>query len=307
MINECASIGGTIINSLQDKWNFKQIIHKKNILDKSFGMITDIIRSKADIYHSHFLLQHTFLPLIFNKRPLIGHGHGTDIRDDLDKFLRSKIVKFNLKRCDRILTSTPDIFKTAKEYREDAIYLPNPIDLEYFHPKEKEPSEERTKVLIAGKLSTFKGSQIAIRALSQVKEEVEVSVIKYGVHFNKLSSLAQSLGLELNILQPVHRSKIRELYWNHDVIMDQFIVGCPGMVSLEAISCGTPSITHVSSDIEEYEKLPIKGVNSEEKIIEVLKSHDLKEIWKKQYEYVKENHNLPDLMKQVDRLYKELL
>ena len=99
MISECASIGGTIINSLQDKWNFKQIIHKKNILDKSFGMVSDIIRSKADIYHSHFLLQHTFLPLIFNKRPLVGHGHGTDIRDDLDKFLRKNKKSFKGQKC----------------------------------------------------------------------------------------------------------------------------------------------------------------------------------------------------------------
>ncbi|MEM2912664.1 MAG: hypothetical protein QW146_09200 [Candidatus Bathyarchaeia archaeon] len=37
--------------------------------------------------------------------------------------------------CDKVLVSTPDILAIAKEFREYAEYLPNPVDMQIFYLK----------------------------------------------------------------------------------------------------------------------------------------------------------------------------
>jgi len=45
--------------------------------------------------------------------------------------------------------STPDILQIAKKFREDAQYVPNPVDLSIFYPKPMRRENEKKRVLIA--------------------------------------------------------------------------------------------------------------------------------------------------------------
>jgi len=94
------------------------------------------------------LLQDCYFTLKFGKRPVIGHAHGSDLRYGLKHRIWGRIVRYNLKHCDKVLVSTPDILGVAKKFRKDVEYIPNPVDMSTFHPKPANPHQERLKVLL---------------------------------------------------------------------------------------------------------------------------------------------------------------
>ena len=305
MINDCAYVGETILKFLEGvEW--LHIKRSRSIWDKTFGVAYGILRAKGDVYHVNYLLQDCYIALKLGKRPLIGHAHGSDLRSGLKHPLLKRIVQYDLKRCDRVLVSTPDILGIAKMFREDAEYLPNPVDTRLFYPKPMPERDGRLRVLIASNPDwKVKGTDMAIRALSKIKDEVKISIIRYGKDFDKTVKLAKSLDLELQVLEKVSHDKTREYYWSHDVVIDRFKLGSLGMVSLEAIACGRPVVTFVSSEYVEYKDFPLKDVGTEEKIVEAVAGSDAK-LWEKEYRYLEQNHKPEAVVKKILNTYSSL-
>jgi glycosyltransferase involved in cell wall biosynthesis len=150
-----------------------------------------------------------------------------------------------------------------------------------------------------------KGTDIAIRALSRIKDDVDVSIIAYGVDFERTLSLAYSLGLHVNVLPKVPHEKLNQYYWNADVVIDQFKLGSLGMVSLEAIACGRPVITYTSSEYSEYRSFPLKDVNSIEEIVSAITDASF-ELWQKEYNYLEKNHKSEAIVKRLVDVYNEV-
>jgi glycosyltransferase involved in cell wall biosynthesis len=264
------------------------------------------MRTKADAYHVHYLLQDCYIAGKLGKRPLIGHAHGSDLRACLNHPLWGRIVKYNLERCDKILVSTPDILGIARRFRDDAAYLPNTVDMQIFYPRPAE-KHERRRVLIASDSNwDVKGTDIAIRALSRIKDKVDVSIIAYGKDLDKTLRLAEKLGLHLSMLLKVPHEELNKYYWNSDVVIDRFRLGSLGVVSLEAIACGRPVIAYVSSEYEEYGEFPLKDIEEEEEIAEAILHADEK-LWRDEYEYFMKNHNPNIVVVRLLKEYEEML
>jgi glycosyltransferase involved in cell wall biosynthesis len=264
--------------------------------------------AKADVYHVHYLLQDCYIATCLGKKPLIGHAHGSDLRTSLKHTLWSRIVRYNLKKCDKVLVSTPDILPIAKQFRRDAEYLPNPIDMTIFYPKPIVQHEGKKKrILIASDSSwSVKGTDVAIRALSKIKDKVEVNIIAHGVDFERTLSLASSLFLRVNILPKVPHEKVNQYYWDADVVIDRFKLGSLGMVSLEAIACGRPVVTYVSSEFPEYKDFPLKDVNTDEEVAKAVEEADVK-LWQKEFLYLKKNHKTETIVKKLLSIYDNLI
>ena len=291
MINDCAYVGETILKFLQGYVEWVHVKRRRSIWDKTFGVAYKISKAKGDLYHVNYLLQDCYIALKFGKRPLIGHAHGSDLRSGLKHPLWKRIVQYNLERCDKVLVSTPDILPIAKIHREDAEYLPNPVDTELFYPKPMLERNKKLRVLIASNSDwKVKGTDIAIRALSKIRNDVKVSIIRYGRDFDKTVKLAESLNLKLQVLEKVPHDKMREYYWSHDVVIDQFKIGSLGIVSLEAIASGRPVVTFVSSKYVEYKEFPLIDVDTEEEIVEAILSADAR-IWQEEYAYLMKYHS----------------
>jgi len=306
MINDCAYVGETLLKYLPQDMGKKHIKRTRGLWNKTLGLAFRIMRIKADIYHAHYLLQDCYIAARLGKKPLIGHAHGSDLRLSLNHPLWGRIVRYNLKNCDKIIVSTPDILGTAKKFDEEAEYLPNPVDAAFFYPKSSMECKEKKRVLIASSSDwTGKGTDIAIKALSRAKNEVAVSIIHYGRDFGKTVALASSLGLRLNVLPKASHEKLNEYYWNADVIIDRFQVGSLGMVSLEAIACGRPVITYVSSEYPEYRDFPLKDLRAEEDVAEAIINADVK-LWRKEYAYLKKHHMAEEVVKRLLKIYTGL-
>ncbi len=307
MINDCAFVGETLLKYMSSDVEKQHIKRTRKLWSKTLGLIYKILRAKGDVYHVHYLLQDCYIASYLGKRPLIGHAHGSDLRVTLNHPVWGRIVRHNLKNCDAILVSTPDILKIAKQFRSDAEYLPNPVDTELFHPKPMVPHDGKKRVLIASDSNWMvKGTDIVIRALSEIKDEVEVSIIGHGVDFNRTMVLAFSLGLPLKVLPKIPHEKINEYYWNADLVIDQFKLGSLGMVSLEAIACGRPVVTYVSSEYPEYKDFPLKDIYEVEDIVNAVNKADA-ELWRKEYDFLQKYHNPKGCVEKLMSFYDKVI
>jgi len=295
-INDAAFVGETL-----------NIHRSRGFWDKTFGISLKILRAKGDIYHSHYLLQDCYIASKLGKKPLIGHAHGSDLRTTLTHAIWGRIVRYNLQNCSKILVSTPDILNIAKQIRKDAEYLPNPVDTKLFYPKPSIRKNNKKRVLIASNLNwSVKGTDIAIKALHKIKEDVDISIIAYGKDIEKTITLASSLGLNLKVLPKSPHEKLNEYYWEADVVIDRFAIGSLGMVSLEAIACGRPVLSWVSSEYPENKDFPLKDLKDEESIAKIIR--DLPSgLWEKEYFFLKKYHNIKKIESRLIEIYEQLL
>lgn len=306
MLNDCAFVGETLLKYMPLNIDKQHIKRTRGLWSKTFGLVYKIMKAKGDVYHAHYLLQDCYIAAHLGKKPLIGHAHGSDLRTSLNHPLWGRIVKRNLQNCDKLLVSTPDILNIAKQFRKDAEYLPNPVDAELFYPKPITQHSKKKKVLIASDSNwNVKGTDIAIRGLSRIKNNVDVSIIEYGVDISKTLALASSLGLRLNTLPKVSHERLNQYYWNADVVIDRFKLGSLGVVSLEAIACGRPVVTHVSSEYQEYNEFPLKDVDNEKEITRSIEEAN-NELWKREYNYLTKEHETKVVLERLLELYKTL-
>jgi glycosyltransferase involved in cell wall biosynthesis len=148
MVNNCASVGETLLNYLPSETEKQHIKRGRSLWSKTFGLAYNILRAKGDVYHVHYLLQDCYIASRLGKRPLVGHGHISDILRSLHHRVWGRIVSNNLKNCDKVLVSTPDLLSIAQQYRAEAEYIPNPVDTELFYAS-RTKDKETLKVLIA--------------------------------------------------------------------------------------------------------------------------------------------------------------
>jgi glycosyltransferase involved in cell wall biosynthesis len=309
MINDCAFVGETLIKYLPEDLRVFHLKRARRFFDKTLGIAWKILRSEGDLYHVHYLLQDCYLALKFGKRPIIGHAHGSDVRDSIRHFIWGRIVRHNLEKCDKIVVSTPNLLKTAKEYNESAEYIPNLVDDSIFYPRARDRAENRLRVLIAVASDwNVKGTDKIIRALKRIEEDVNVSIIKYGVDIDKTLKLAKNLGLCVTVLPSVSHTAMPEYYWSADTVIASIGIGeALGMVALEAIACGRPVITRVSSEFSEYKAFPLLDISTPEEIADAILSSTNENLWKKEYEYLRYYHNPKRVTKRFMKIYEDLI
>ena len=307
MINDCAYVGETLIRYLPKHVEAVHIKRTRGLWSKTFGIAYKILRATGDAYHAHYLLQDCYIASKLGKRPLLGHAHGTDLRSSIKHFALGRIVKHNLKNCDKILVSTPDVLDVARSFCENADYMPNPVDTGLFYPKSLERHEGKLRVLLASGCDwKVKGTDRVIRALGKLEGNVEIFVISYGKDFAKSLALAESLGIYLSILPKTSHQNMREYYWNADIVIGSIGAGVLGMVALEAIACGRPVITYVSSEYGEYHDFPLKDINTVDKIAEAVEKASPK-LWKMEFDYLKEYHQPEKVMRKLCEIYASLV
>ena len=306
MINDAAFVGETLLKYTPAELEKQHITRSRGFWDKTFGITLKILRTKGDLYHVHYLLQDCYIASRLGKKPLIGHAHGSDLRTALNHSVWSRIVRHNLKHCDKILVSTPDVLSIATRYRKDAEYLPNPVDTELFYPKPAARKGEKKRVLIASDSNwSVKGTDIAIEALSRIRDEVEISIVQHGKDFEKTKALASSLGLSLNVLPKSPHEKLNVYYWDADLVIDRFALGSLGLVSLEAIACGRPALAWVSSEYPENNDFPLRDLREEEAIADTI-SNLPSDLWEREYGFLKKHHDIKKIESRLLSIYEEL-
>ncbi len=170
--------------------------------------------------------------------PYVLHCHGDDVRDATRR-VWAPLIKLVIRRARHVYYSTPDLREPLLAIREDVEFLPNPIDIERFHPMPL--PDHPGDVLVACALSENKGVEFileAARILATERPATRITAIAGGSGTADAEAMANVL---LLMHQP--REKLPGLMARHRVIIGQVHQGAVGMVELEAMACGRPVIS----------------------------------------------------------------
>jgi glycosyltransferase involved in cell wall biosynthesis len=263
MINDCAFVGETLAKYLPTCYEVLHLKRTRRLLDKTFGIAWRIFRSKGDLYHVHYLLQDCYFALKLGKRPIIGHAHGSDLREVIKSSRWGRIVRDNLRRCDKILVAQPTILAVARAFNDSAEYLPIPYDPEIFYPKPLQKERDVKHVLLASPHNfEVKGTDKFLQALAAVDIPLEVETIGLGKDLKIAIELARKLGVKMKLIDPISHDRMNELYWRSDLVMCSFGVGQLDTVAIEAMACGRPVVHHIlasfypdSCPLEEFREI----------------------------------------------------
>ncbi len=311
MVNDCAYVGETLIKYLPNSMNVNHMKRTRKFLDKTVKLIYNVMRSKGDLFHIHYLLQDCYIALKFKKHPLIGHAHGSDLREEIRGKKLGWMVKYNLKNCDKILVAQPTILRIAKKFNTTAEYFPIPFDPAIFYPKRLSESEEEKKIFLASAHNfKVKGTDKFIQALSSISTKIKVRSIGYGKDLQNAQKLAKKLDIDIEFIDPVQHEKMNELYWESDLVLGSFGIGQLDTVAIEAMASGRPVVHSVLKN--SFESCPLeelRTIDDATNIIQELLRNDIlmKNRVAKQLEYVNSKHSAPILAERLKNIYNEVL
>jgi len=151
--------------------------------------------------------------------------------------------------------------------------LRNGVDLELFHPLERESIRrelgvDRTLFLSIGNLIPLKGHDIAVKAVARLPE-TELIIVGSGPARNSLRQLSASLGVDdrVRIIENLPQNELVRYYNAADaLILASSSEGMPNVV-LESMACGTPVVatdvggtSELISGTVAGELMPTRGV-----------------------------------------------
>lgn len=312
MVGDCANVGSTLIRYSPPNVAYEHIKRSRSFFSKTVGIALRIASSKGDLYHVHYGLQDHLLVKWLKKEPSVCHLHGSDLR----YALRSRwgwVVKENLERADKVLVAVPDILSIARDYRPDAEYIPNPVNINLFKPMGPE-EHEGFRVLFASDLSFVKGADRFIKEFAEFQREHPNSilrVIKYGRDVAFMLYLLKSLGVRHEVIQYQPHEGMVNLYRWADAVVTDMSLGYLHMSSLEAMACMRPVAQYINSDYyRNIPEPPVATINNEglrEVLCRLMDPEERARLARLQRDYVLKNHNPVTISARVVEVYKDLL
>ncbi len=283
----------------------------------TFGLIKDLGKhGEFDLYHAHYSLSPVVACALLGRR-FIAHCHGTDIRQSGKSIKWRYLVRYALRKAERVLVSTPDLLDDAKHFVSDAIYLPNPIDTGFFKalPSNIDLHNGYDYVLFHPSILDWKtkGTDLVVSAYEKLRKQFKVRLVLVDSGPNRVQTheLVGKLKIRNDILfLPEIRYVEMPNYYNaSDIILSQFGLGHFSLVTLEALACERAVVVDRRFP-EYYASAPVLSARSEADIVEQVKNliEDKvlrAEIGKKGREWVVQNHELGKVTDRLIRIYED--
>jgi glycosyltransferase involved in cell wall biosynthesis len=310
MINDCAFVGETLLKYMPPDVEKQHIKRTRGLWSKTFGLAYKILRARGDVYHVHYLLQDCYIAARLGKKPLIGHAHGSDLREELKSKKWGWIIRYNLKESDKILVAQPTILEIAKEFNGTAEYLPIPFDPEIFFPKPL-PEEKSERVVFLASVHNFKikGTDRFLRALASLPTPVKIKSIASGKDLLRAQQLATELNLKIEFIDRAPHDKMNELYWESDLILGSYGIGQLDTVAIEAMACGRPVVHSILRKF--FPACPLEELQSLDEATEMMSKlltnrREIENRVKNQLAYVNSVHSAPLVASRLKNIYSEL-
>lgn len=257
-------------------------------------------RGDYDAVHIHY----AYLGIVglLARVPYVLHCHGDDVRD-VSRRIWAPVIRLAIQRARHVYYSTPDLAEPLHAIRPDAEFLPNPIDIERFHPAPLPGDAE--DVFVACALAENKGVGNILAACEQLEAErpaARITAVAGGSGTERANGLANVL---LLMHQP--REKLPALMAPHRIIIGQVHQGAVGMVELEAMACGRPVIAYFTYDAAYDEPPPFVNAHSGPEIAAAVERllDDAAERERLSVEgrgWVERNHNAAHIAERIEQL-----
>lgn len=181
----------------------------------------------------------------------------------LSKLLTPMAIKFS----SAVMVPTEELKNYVRDFGARKVeVIPNGVDVDLFKPALKgltlrTQGETFLKVLFVGRLEKQKNLMVLIEAISRVvkgpalgnqgRALINLQFVGKGSLKNELVKLADKLGVNLEIIEPISNEKLPEVYQQADIfVLTSLSEGHP-KVLLEAMSCGIPCLASAIPGITE--------------------------------------------------------
>lgn len=255
---------------------------------------------RAQVLHVHFGDRARWAQK-WPQRPYVLHFHGTDIRelhampqfhDAIDEGARGAVA---------VCYSTPDLAEKTLAVRDDALYVPNPVDIDSLPTWEP---TARPRVIFASRWDPSKGlrDQLAIARdlLQRLGPDAEV----LGLDWGEGADEARKAGVTL--VEPMTREVyVRWLASAHAVVGQS--AGVLAISELQAIGIGVPVV--MPPPDSGYTDPPVLARPADEVADAVVEVLDDPTAWSRQLggpEWVREHHRPDIAVDQLRTLYRSI-
>jgi glycosyltransferase involved in cell wall biosynthesis len=164
-------------------------------------------------------------------------------------------------RVDRLIANSRLVAWRIKHYwNRQAEVIPPPVATEYFTPG----GERRDNLLTVAALVPYKRVEVAIEVAKRLRRPLEI--VGTGPRMAQLRRLA---GPNVRFLGWLDRDELREAYQRAAAVLVPNIEDF-GMVTVEALACGTPVVGLTASGTADVVRSGIEGELADESGIEAL-------------------------------------
>lgn len=234
------------------------------------------------------------------------------------------LTKSHYKHFNVLTTPSKVLVDELKKHKinKNIMFLSNGIELDLFKNsnQKKEPYDKnRQKTLIhVGRIAPEKRVDIVLKAFKIIldkKYNVKLVIAGFGVCVEEMQKLAKELGIDKHVefTGKVPREKLPEYYSKADLFVTASPIETQGIVVLEAMSCGIPSVGVKKLALSELIKDGYNGILAEpnnpadfaKKCITLLElsPEEYKKYSDNALESVQE-HDIKNSMKRLQEIYK---
>lgn len=284
---------------------------------------------KFDIIEAHAPYS---IATYFSKTPYIVCDEGwirTLTEEKLDRTLRGKLVdniaRASYKKGKHIIIKNPD---TRMMFDNDWIkqvpnsFIPFGIEHDRYKPMKTDFEKKPDEIILFSPARQdwhVKGNDKMIRAFAKFTKSFhsKLILVEWGTMCMASRELIHELGItdKVEWIQPVPKHILIKYYNFADIVLDQFLCGCWGTTTPEAMSCGTPVLLSFGESHIEYafgEQPPIFPVYSEDEIyngmIKLAKDTDYRlKLGKDSREWIKKTHDPKTIAQQHLDLWKKTI
>ena len=195
-------------------------------------------REAPDLVHVHYARLGWAGPL--TGRPFLVHCHGTDLRGVTPGSAWGRVTGPWLRAAATVLYATPDLEAWARPFRQDAIFLPNPIPI---HEAAGESAAASRDLLVGVRLDPIKGpASIAatLAALRAIRPATTVTIIDQG---SEVRSTLEAAGGAARLIPRLAPDAMPALLADHRAAIGQMGIGAIGNYELESMAAGLPTVS----------------------------------------------------------------
>ena len=232
----------------EDKFGSSEV-SKISYLNKRKELQRVISRFRPSVVHAHYASSYGLLGALSGFHPLYTSVWGSDILLFPSNPIKRFIVKYNLKKADKVIVSSNVLYdKALKLGVEKPIQIPFGVDSNLFTYVKREPKDKIT-IGIVKSLEAVYGIDTLISAMQILRDkgdgvDYELHIIGKGSLENNLKEYARVLKVDKQVrfFSPVSQEELVSYYHQMDIAIFLSHSESFGVAVLEAQSTGLPIV-----------------------------------------------------------------
>ena len=258
-VNNVASVGALLVEASDGRDELYQPALRRD-LHGAFALASLVLRRGADVFRIRqryraggFTRLHVHYGYFAAMAPGLQfslHLHGGDLLMDLNGGLKTRLTLSAITRATHVVVSTPNLLPIAQRYRNDSVYIPNPMAIPDWRPQPV--TRPAPHIMLLSKMDPLKGWPVQIGVIRALRERLPGLTFSFCSDGQLAEPEREAMTRELVAIGGSPRSFMsRDAFvaqvTSSDFALGQLELGALGMSELEAMAAGLPTIADATA------------------------------------------------------------